>query len=63
MIGEYKLHSQGECVVDSFGGIHVECLKVDEYCTGDYNRVLQGGLHFSNLPEGTKVRVTLEIIE
>lgn len=62
MIGEYKLHSQGEFVTGEFGEFKPIMKKVDQFCT-EYSEFTSGLVKYTNIPQGTKVRLTLEIIE
>lgn len=62
MIGEYKLHSQGEFIVDEYCSINPFMEKVDEFKL-EFSIYTSGVIKYLNLPKGTKVRLTLEIVE
>ena len=57
-----KKHSEGTFVVDEYGCIKPVLIKTPEFSKTD-NKYTSGHLKYLDLPEGTHVRVTVEVFE
>lgn len=58
-----KLFSQSELVVDEYGSVDLHMRKEPEFVPNPYSNYTGGNLKYLMLPQGTRVRITVEVIE
>lgn len=57
-----KLFAEGELIIDDLGSANVVIIKEDEY-KQPWNSYTGGLLKYTGLPKGTRLKITLEIID
>lgn len=63
--GDYfmKLYAKADLTVDNMGCVRTVMRKEDVHCGHPLNTYTSGLIKYLGLPEGTRVRLTLEVIE